>query len=210
MVYFKRAEFWHRTGCIGTTRNDSWSRSCEIRCTLRGICIPIAHATGFSIRACRFSFRRPHRVFPEGEPSTRRIARSSSGHAARGGGFSSGLRPSGQTIVKPTALGPVANTDTKLLIYGLFQKGRVLAQDGILRDPPWCPITQTNSRLLRHLGPISNIDTKLRIYGLFQKSRVLAQDGRSPAPSASRIPLPIKSTANRRTIFTLVQVDLTH
>ena len=25
---------------------------------------------------------------------------------------------------------PFANTDTKLLIYGLFQKGRVLAQDG--------------------------------------------------------------------------------
>ena len=39
--------------------------------------------------------------------------------------------PSGQTIVKPTALGPVANTDTKLLIYGLFQSGRVLAQDGV-------------------------------------------------------------------------------
>ena len=35
-----------------------------------------------------------------------------------------------KTIVKPTALGPVANTDTKLLIYGLFRKGRVLAQDG--------------------------------------------------------------------------------
>ena len=35
-----------------------------------------------------------------------------------------------KTIVKPTALGPVANTDTKLLIYGLFQRGRVLAQDG--------------------------------------------------------------------------------
>ena len=32
---------------------------------------------------------------------------------------------------RPTALGPVANTDTKLLIYGLFQKGRVLAQDGV-------------------------------------------------------------------------------
>ena len=31
---------------------------------------------------------------------------------------------------KPTALGPGANTDTKPLIYGLFQKGRVLAQDG--------------------------------------------------------------------------------
>ncbi len=39
-----------------------------------------------------------------------------------------------KTIVKPTALGPVANTDTKLLIYGLFQKGRVLAQDGIRRS----------------------------------------------------------------------------
>ena len=39
------------------------------------------------------------------------------------------ITPSGQTIVKPTALGPGANTDTKLLIYGLFQKGRVWAQD---------------------------------------------------------------------------------
>ena len=36
-----------------------------------------------------------------------------------------------KTIVKPTALGPVANTDTKLLIYGLFQRGRVLAQDEV-------------------------------------------------------------------------------
>ncbi len=41
------------------------------------------------------------------------------------------ITPSGQTIVKPTALGPVANTDTMLLIYRLFQKGRVLAQDGV-------------------------------------------------------------------------------
>ena len=43
------------------------------------------------------------------------------------------ITPSGQTIIKPTALGPVANTDSKLLIYGLFQKGRVLAQDGVLK-----------------------------------------------------------------------------
>ena len=42
------------------------------------------------------------------------------------------ITPSGQTIVKPTALGPVANTDTKLLIYGLFQKDRILAQDGVV------------------------------------------------------------------------------
>ena len=43
-----------------------------------------------------------------------------------------------KTIVKPTALGPVANTDTKLLIYGLFQKGRVLAQDGGLETDLRC------------------------------------------------------------------------
>ena len=42
-----------------------------------------------------------------------------------------------KTIVKPTALGPVANTDTKLLIYGLFQKGRVLAQDGLPARDHW-------------------------------------------------------------------------
>ena len=34
-----------------------------------------------------------------------------------------------KTIVEPTALGTVANTDSKLLNYRLFQKGRVLAQD---------------------------------------------------------------------------------
>ena len=49
-----------------------------------------------------------------------------------------------KTIVKPTALGPVANTDTKLLIYGLFQKGRVLAQDGVV----------TLSKLYRNCLPL--------------------------------------------------------
>ena len=38
------------------------------------------------------------------------------------------FRTLGQTIVKPTALGSVANTDTKLLIYGLFQKGLLLTE----------------------------------------------------------------------------------
>ena len=39
--------------------------------------------------------------------------------------------PNKQTNSRPLRrLGPVANIDTKLLIYGLFQKGRVLAQDG--------------------------------------------------------------------------------
>ncbi len=38
------------------------------------------------------------------------------------------------TTLKPEAPGPVANTNTKLLIYGLFQKGRVLAQDEVFRN----------------------------------------------------------------------------
>ena len=49
-----------------------------------------------------------------------------------------------KTIVKPTALGPVANTDTKLLIYGLFQKGRVLAQDGL--KPIWDSVRKGDRR----------------------------------------------------------------
>ena len=60
--------------------------------------------------------------------------------------------PSGQTIVKPTALGPVANTDTKLLIYGLFQKGRVLAQDGVVSK------NTNDSGLLVTLDPTSDGD----------------------------------------------------
>ena len=86
------------------------------------------------------------------------------------------ITPSGQTIVKPTALGPVANTDTKLLIYGLFQKGRVLAQDEVVI----CMVTTRPPKTIvkpTALGPVANTDTKLLIYGLFQKGRVLAQDG---------------------------------
>ena len=52
-----------------------------------------------------------------------------------------------KTIVKPTALGPVANTDTKLLIYGLFQKGRVLAQDGVADGAVWSHPVSAKSRL---------------------------------------------------------------
>ena len=63
-----------------------------------------------------------------------------------------------KTIVKPTALGSVANTDTKLLIYGLFQKGRVLAQDG---DIFVCMPTQAGQSDLLFCG----------------SHRVLAQDG---------------------------------
>ena len=47
---------------------------------------------------------------------------------------------------RPTALGPVANTDTKLLIYGLFQKSRVLAQDGVADGAVWShPVSAISS-----------------------------------------------------------------
>ncbi len=60
-----------------------------------------------------------------------------------------------KTIVKPTALGLVANTDTKLLIYGLFQRDRVLAQDGkaVLEK---CP--GTLNKLHGMLGFIDSIE----------------------------------------------------
>ena len=58
-----------------------------------------------------------------------------------------------KTIAKPTALGPVANTDTKLLIYGLFQKGRVLAQDGVL-------------------PPLSVGEMTLRLYGALNTAKI--------------------------------------
>ena len=57
-----------------------------------------------------------------------------------------------KTIVKPTALGPVANTDTKLLIYGLFQKGRVLAQDGL---------ESRNSAAVNPTPPLWHLDTRV-------------------------------------------------
>ena len=72
------------------------------------------------------------------------------------------ITPSGQTIVKPTALGPGANTDTKLLIYGLFQKGRVLAQDAVPRRCiPWKSIDHLLCRPLggRMFGDIEMNDT---------------------------------------------------
>ena len=61
-----------------------------------------------------------------------------------------------KTIVKLTALGPVANTHTKLLIYGLFQKGRVLAQDGVAGA---VVLPGTRPRPVPKLGPFE-IDHK--------------------------------------------------
>ena len=66
------------------------------------------------------------------------------------------ITPSGQTIVQPTALGPGANTDTKLLIYGLFQKGRVLAQDGV----HW----YNTQRLLEPIGNVAPVEYEMNYY----------------------------------------------
>ena len=69
----------------------------------------------------------------------------------------------GQTIVKPTALGPGANTDTKLLIYGLFQKGRVLAQDGMAAlTGRRSPRNSTSCVKSRWYTPYSTDDRKFR------------------------------------------------
>ena len=70
------------------------------------------------------------------------------------------ITPLGQTIVKPTALGSVANTDTKLLIYGLFQKDRVLAQDD--RRPDRCGPRPAPPLTLGQNGPARQLDRRLR------------------------------------------------
>ena len=44
-------------------------------------------------------------------------------------------RQSEKVEATPSLFGPVANPNTKLLIYGLFQRGRVLAQDGEPESP---------------------------------------------------------------------------
>ena len=84
-------------------------------------------------------------------------------------------------IVKPTALGPVANTDTKLLIYGLFQKGRVLAQDGDQR---------TDHLYLRSLGCTSVFAATLAVDSPSQFSVLVesGDDGSLLRPLAPPIP----------------------
>ena len=54
---------------------------------------------------------------------------------------------------KAYALSPGANTDTKLLIYGLFQKGRVLAQDGY--GPVACYRLQGETAIFRTCGVLN-------------------------------------------------------
>ena len=74
------------------------------------------------------------------------------------------ITPSGQTIVKPTALGPGANTDTKLLIYGLFQKGRVLAQDGVRETPSIPDVASPDRRYLQTTASPITIGCRSYIY----------------------------------------------
>ena len=63
-----------------------------------------------------------------------------------------------KTIVKPMALGPVVNTDTKLLIYGLFQKGRVLAQDGMEFHIGAGVTEQEDPELYKRVSPVAWVE----------------------------------------------------
>ena len=82
------------------------------------------------------------------------------------------ITPSVQTIVKLTAPGPVANTDTKLLIYGLFQKGRVLAQDGDTTRSRPRPVTPISPTIPSRPPP-----TGSRVYGLTTGGRLCGSLG---------------------------------
>ena len=57
------------------------------------------------------------------------MAEAPNGEKQIGRAYGAPRQPS--TLPPMRRLGPIANIDAKLLIYGLFQKGRVLAQDGL-------------------------------------------------------------------------------
>ena len=66
--------------------------------------------------------------------------------------------PTGRSWVgsRSTALDPVANTDTKLLILWSVSKGRVLAQDGV----HW----YNTQRLLEPIGNVAPVEYEMNYY----------------------------------------------
>ena len=83
---------------------------------------------------------------PIAEPVPRRLVSVNLENASRIRAFGSVRIFGHDAIVKPTALGPVAkHRHTKLLIYGLFQKGRVLAQDVTRNAPLILPVARPGS-----------------------------------------------------------------
>ena len=89
------------------------------------------------------------------------------------------ITPSGQTIVEPTALSPVANTDAKLLIYWLFQKGRVLAQDDVRELMVRVARENLTWRYTRLQGALKNLGYELgrnTIKGALAEHGVLCQN----------------------------------
>ena len=83
------------------------------------------------------------------------------------------ITPSARRLESLRPLVRAQTTDTKLLIYGLFQKGRVLAQDGIgVGGPPPCEplglpvggvyhprghlIAKPDKLLSRYTGPVGS------------------------------------------------------
>ena len=107
-------------------------------------CKTLSNATHEEVRNAMGRARRPsHSILPRSRAEqSLRASLDPARTYLQGGGYDSrqcradtqlamiGVSMRVTPIVKPTALSPVANTDTKLLIYSLFQKGRVLAQDG--------------------------------------------------------------------------------
>ena len=69
---------------------------------------------------------------------------------------------SGQTIVKPTALGPVANTDTKLLIYGAISKGPSFGTGRARRVLTFRRAAETRSSKLSHLHYLATHAARVR------------------------------------------------
>ena len=88
-----------------------------------------------------------------------------------------------KTIVKPTALGPVANTDTKLLIYGLFQKGRVLGQDGVARPTEQENLDPQPQRNRRRQEDVSKGEPSRGETGLHSRSSDLTSELQSSVRS---------------------------
>ena len=60
------------------------------------------------------------------------------------------------SFVRAQPFGTSANTDTKLLIYDLFQEGRVLAQHGV----HW----YNTQRLLEPIGNVSPVECEMNYY----------------------------------------------
>ena len=139
MVYFKRAEFWHRRGFGSVAISTAVFRTLVATTPQRLVDFFLEHDLDrlqypltqpkldelpvLAYRLLRYGGRLLHGVILL-------LAVTGVVWFFLAGGYAI-LISTGIGTDPLRALGPGANTDTKLLIYGLFQKGRVLAQDAV-------------------------------------------------------------------------------